>query len=179
MSLSKKLADLLTALRALAASILAGLGLFADQSSLGTSVYLMLVCWTSDYFDGMLARRSTKIHHTWLGDHDLMIDMAAAFGLLIFLTGVGFLAPALSLTYLVIWLFIFWRYGISKPTGSLFQAPIYGELLWLAATREPEAATWAFLWIPLAVLLSWRRFLFEIIPEFLHGIVKVFGRRAH
>lgn len=179
MSLSKKLADLFTALRALVASTLAGLGLFADQSSLETSVYLMLVSWTSDYFDGMLARRSTPSRHTWLGDHDLMIDMAAAFGLLVYLTGVGFLSPTFSLTYLVVWLFIFWRYGISKPTGSLFQAPVYGLLLWLASTRAPQAAIWALVWIPLAVLLSWRRFLFQIIPEFLHGIVKVFGRRAH
>lgn len=178
MPTSKQFADLLTAFRALIAGILTWLGLTTDKSSLPLAVHLMMASWNSDYFDGTLARRATPTIHTWLGDHDLIIDMAASFGLLVYLTGVGFLSPAVSLTYLVVWLFVFWQFGISNATGSLFQAPIYGLLLWLAANDAPEAAIWALYWIAGALLFSWRRFWFKVIPEFLHGISEAFRHHA-
>ena len=176
---SKQFADLLTAFRFTFAGMLALLGIGRDRSSLGLALYLILGSWISDFLDGTLARRTQPLRDSWLGDHDLIIDMAASTGLLVYLTGAGFLAPAFSLSYVVAWLFIFWQIGVSKSTGSLFQAPVYGLFLWVAIRRVPKIAVLALYLIAGMLLLSWRRFLFQVVPEFLHGISAALRRRAH
>jgi phosphatidylglycerophosphate synthase len=113
--MSKRIADLLTSLRALAAAALILLGLRGDQRSFPLAAFLMLVSWTSDYLDGTLARLNPKIPRSWLGDHDLIVDVCAAAALLAYLAGTQFAPATWSLAYLVFCLILFVRFGLKKP----------------------------------------------------------------
>lgn len=167
---AKVFADLLTGLRAGIALSLIWLGLNQGASALELAVFLILIGWISDYFDGALARRSAGPRSSWLGIHDLEVDMLAALGLLIYMAASGFISTALAYLYVLFWLFIFWRRGIDKAYGSLFQAPVYGYLLWLAYLRAPQALTWVLAWFVLNLAFTWRRFAIKVLPDFFAGL---------
>ncbi len=50
----------------------------------------MIANWTGDLLDGRIARRSRMVDHTWIGDHDLEVDMAVSTGLLVYMQQSGF-----------------------------------------------------------------------------------------
>ena len=101
MVLTKRLADLLTASRALLALPLASLGLAGAADLLPLASLLLLISWFSDLFDGLLARRGGG-EPTWVGDHDLEADALVSLGVLVYLVGAGFLEPAYAAGYLLL-----------------------------------------------------------------------------
>jgi len=42
--------------------------------------------------DGPISRRSRVIYHTWIGDHDLQVDMAVSVGLLLYMLAAGYVS---------------------------------------------------------------------------------------
>jgi hypothetical protein len=170
MRAAKQIADLITLARGLIAVALAWLGLARPAGSLPLAVCLMIADWTGDYLDGQVARRGPAGVHTWIGDHDLQIDMLVSLGLLVYLLGAGLLSPWLAGFYLLPWLAVFWRVGVPRALGMLFQAPIYAWFIGTALVQSPGVGVWLLVWIAAAVVLTWPQFPKEIVPGFLAGM---------
>ncbi len=81
MLVAKRVADLLTFSRGLMAFLLAGLGLLVGPEALALVACVIIADWCFDMLDGPIARRSQVYSHTWIGDHDLQIDMTVSVGL--------------------------------------------------------------------------------------------------
>jgi len=168
--LAKRLADALTAGRAALALTLAALGLPRGTDLLPAAAFILLACWFTDLFDGALARRSGLQAHTWIGDHDLEIDVLVSLGLLVYLVGSGYLAPLYALAYLLLWGLIFRRWGWRRDPAMLFQAPIYLWFLIVAVRDAPQAGWWLVGWILTLIVVTWPRFPREVVPGFLAGM---------
>ena len=166
---AKQIADLITALRGTLFFVFPMLGLFYREQALPWVAALLAADWTGDSIDGPIARRSGVVEQTWIGDHDLEIDMAVSVGLLIYMVLVSFLQPTVGLLYLLLWGLFFWRSGIPRAAGMLFQAPIYGWFIYIAIQHSP-AAGWALVaWVLVAILVTWPKFPNEVVPGFIHG----------
>ena len=96
----------------------------------------MIADWCGDMVDGPIARRSRVHYHTWIGDHDLQIDMTVSVGLLIYLLGAGYVSWWVGVIYLLGWALFFLRFGVIPAPGMLFQAPIY---FWFILTALRDA----------------------------------------
>jgi hypothetical protein len=167
---AKQVADLLTAVRGLLVFIFPWLGLTLEGEALPWVGLLLVVDWTGDGLDGPLARRSRPRYHTWIGDHDLEVDMAVALGLLFYLLLAGFVDLTLGIAYLLLCCLFFWRLGIPRSIGMLFQAPIYGWFLYVAL-KEVPAVGWSIVgWILAAIVITWPKFPQEVVPDFLVGL---------
>lgn len=167
---TKQLADFITWSRALLAAIFVWLGFSRGEEALPAVVVLMIANWTGDSVDGVLARRSPVPVHTWIGDHDLEVDMVISCGLLAYMTAAGLVAWQVAGLYMLLWLLLFWWKGIARATGMLFQAPIYG---WFIFVVVRDAAPYGLLivaWIAAAVIITWPRFPKVMVPGFLRGM---------
>jgi len=174
---AKQVADFLTFGRLVLALFMVWLGAVSGADGL-EAVALVLICsWTTDALDGPLARRSRVHYSTWLGDHDLEVDMAVACGLLIYLVLSGLVSTLLAAAYALTAAVVFWRWGLLRSPGMLFQAPIYAGFLYLALARAPLYGALLITWILLAIIITWPRFPNEIVPEFLHGMRALGGKR--
>jgi len=167
---AKQVADLLTFTRGLLLIIFPWLALTGGHESLSLAVMLLIANWTGDVFDGALARRSRICYDTWIGDHDLEIDMAVALGLLIYTMATGYVQLPVGMIYILIWAIYFWRVGIPRTMGMLFQAPIYGWFIYISLHYAPLAGMWLVAWILVAVVVTWPRFPQEVVPGFLRGM---------
>lgn len=172
MLVAKQVADLITFCRLLIGIILGWLGFTRGSGALPWAVWLMLADWTGDSLDGRIARRSRKQYHTWIGDHDLEIDMVVSLGLLVFLLASGLAPVWLGLIYLLAWIIYFVRSGIHRSMGMLFQAPIYAWFIWVSVSWVPNPGWWMVIWIAAAIILTWPQFPQEVIPDFLRGMRK-------
>ena len=167
---AKQVADLLTFTRGLLLFVFPWLAMSGGQESLALAVMLLIADWTGDIFDGALARRSRIRYNSWIGDHDLEIDMAVALGLLIYTMITGYVQLAVGAIYLLIWAMYFLRAGIPRTMGMLFQAPVYGWFIYVSLRYAPSAGLWLVAWILVAVVVTWPRFPREVVPGFLSGM---------
>jgi phosphatidylglycerophosphate synthase len=170
MPISKQLADLLTYARAVLSMILALLGFVEGARALPIAAWLMIVSWTSDSLDGPLARRSQVARQTWIGDHDLEVDMLAACGLLVYMAASGFVDPLLALAYVLAWGLIFLRWGILRSLGMVSQGPIYAWFIYTALKQAPPAGFWMLGWILAILVITWPRFPRQVVPGWLAGM---------
>ncbi len=167
---AKQIADFISLFRLFIAFWLAWLGVSHGRAGLPVAAWLMIASWTSDVIDGPIARRSRKSYQTWLGDHDLEIDIAVSGGLLVYLMATELVDPRLGLLYVLVWAALFIRFGISRAPGMLVQAPIYGWFIVVAFRIQPAAGWWMTLWILGFVAITWPKFPSEIVPGFLQGM---------
>ena len=166
----KQVADLITTMRALLVLWLPWLGMSRGESSLTMVVWMLILNWMGDVLDGILARRSSKKYHTWIGDHDLEIDILVSIGLLIYMAGAGFVDLRLLGLYCLMCALAFWYWGFHRSLGMLIQAPIYGWFIWVALQKVPTVGVWLIIWILVTLILTWPRFPNEIVPGFLTGM---------
>jgi phosphatidylglycerophosphate synthase len=174
MLVAKQVADLITFSRGLMAFFLAGLGLLVGKQSLPLAAWVMIADWCGDMVDGPIARRSRVYYHTWIGDHDLQVDMTVSVGLLVYMLGAGYVSWWVGVIYLLAWALFFIRYGVIPAPGMLFQAPIY---FWFIVTTLQGATGLGVLILVLilsAVIITWPRFPREVVPGFLEGMRKAF-----
>ncbi|MFA9403085.1 MAG: hypothetical protein ACERKY_08470 [Anaerolineales bacterium] len=176
---AKQVADLLSFTRGLLLIIFPWLAMTGGQESLSLAVMLLIANWTGDVFDGALARRSHIHYDSWIGDHDLEIDMVVALGLLIFTIATGYVQLTVGVIYILIWVIYFWRVGIPRTMGMLFQAPIYGWFIYVSLKYTPSAGLWLVAWLLAAVILTWPRFPREVVPGFLSGVKTHFSPDEH
>jgi len=176
MPVSKQVADIITWGRTLIAIFLPVLGIIQGAKSLQLAVVLLIVNWTADSLDGVLARRSQVQHRSWIGDHDLEIDMFISVGALAYLVAAGFLSWQIAFLYLLVWLFVFWRYGVPHVMGVLFQMPVYVVFLAIAIREIPVVALWLVVWVLAAIIITWPKFPKVLIPEFIGDVRDLFSK---
>lgn len=169
MPLGKKIADMLSLLRVFIAVLLVCAGVLFDVEALPFAAVLLLISWTSDSIDGPIARRSRYQSQTWIGDHDLEIDMSAALGLLTFMLAANYVAVWGGIFYLLVWVLVFWRYGLLSGLGKAFQAPIYGWFIVIALRYAQPYGIVLIVWILMALMITWPKFPESVIPSFLSG----------
>lgn len=167
---AKQVADLVTWFRALLGLGLVWLGLTEGEQGLSKAVWIMIIDWTADTLDGKIARREKGYYHTWIGDHDLEVDMAISAGLLIYMITSGFVNVWIASIYVLIWTYIFWRWRQAKVLGMISQAPIYGYFIWITVTRLPSVGVWIIVWIVVAIIITWPQFPQKVVPGFINGL---------
>ena len=177
MFIGKQIADLITTLRGFLALGLMILGWARGETGLTLAAWWMIANWTGDILDGAFARWSKQEIHTWIGDHDLEVDMFVSLGLLIYMLESGFIALLPVAVYLLIWVLIFWHWGLRRSLGMLVQAPVYGWFIWIAVRDTPPAGWAILIWIAAAVVLTWPRFPNQVIPGFLHSLQALWENR--
>jgi cardiolipin synthase (CMP-forming) len=170
MLVAKQFADLITLTRAVIGFCLAWLGITQGAAALPRAVTFLIAAWTSDVADGQVARRSRLQYASWIGDHDLEVDMLVACGLLVYLLAAGFISPWLAIAYMAFWTVFFLRWGLSRSQGMLCQAPVYGWFILVSMQVLPEAGRWLLVWITAALILTWPRFPDQVVPGFLSGM---------
>jgi phosphatidylglycerophosphate synthase len=173
MLVAKQVADFITLARALVALVLIWLGSTYGSAALPVAVYLMLIDWTGDSMDGAIARRSRFFYHTWIGEHDLFVDMLVSLGLMVYMLVSGFLPLSYVVVYILFWLLLFWRFGSNRELGMLFQAPIYGWFIWVAFCESPPLGWLMVLWCVVAMIVTWPRFPRMVVPDFLDGMREI------
>lgn len=173
MIVAKQVADLITSARVLIAVFLVYVGSAEGTAGLSLVAWLMIADWVGDMVDGRIARRSRVQYHTWIGDHDLEVDMTVSLGVLAYLVLADFVTLWLAGVYILLWVVYFWRQGgIPHSEGMLFQAPIYGWLIWVALRDAPQAGWAIIIFLACAIALTWPYFPKVVIPGFLHGLRK-------
>ena len=148
---------MITAARGIIAFLLIWVGSEYGAQGLPIAIWLMLADWAGDVSDGPIARRSSRQYHTWIGDHDLEIDMTVSVGLLIYMLQSG-------------------QGGILHAFGMIFQTPIYGWFIYLALRDAPQIGWLIPTFIAAAVAVTWPRFPRVIVPGFLN---QVRGQNQH
>jgi cardiolipin synthase len=166
----KHVADLVTYGRGILAIGLVWLGISQGTDGLGMAVWLMLVDWIGDVMDGFLARRSHTYAPTWIGDHDLEVDITVSVGLSIYMLSAGYVDWQIGIGYLLLWILIFWKWGYDRSLGMLIQAPIYVWFIFLTLREPPRTGWWLIGWIVAIVIITWPRFPNEVVPAFLKNI---------
>jgi hypothetical protein len=169
MIVAKQVADFITLSRGMLIIFFTWLGIACGKDGLQIAVTGMIYSWTSDSVDGSLARRSSRIYHTWIGDHDLEVDILVSIGLLIYMLFSGYVSLLAGGLYIAGWILLFVYLGFHKSLGMTFQAPIYGWFLWVAVRDAPVYGLLMIAWILIALAVTWPRFPNEVIPGFLHG----------
>jgi len=174
MLIAKQVADLITMSRGFIAFFLAGLGLFAGREELPLAACVMIADWCGDLMDGPIARRSRVYYHSWIGDHDLQVDMTVSVGLLIYLLGAGYVSWWLGVIYLLFWILFFLKLGVSPAPGMLFQAPTYFWFIWVTLRDATGLGALIILFILTALILTWPKFPKVMVPGFLDGMRRTF-----
>jgi cardiolipin synthase len=174
MLVAKQVADFFTFIRALLSPTFILLGILEGSRGLPLAIGVLLASWISDALDGPIARRSRVKYHTWLGDHDLEVDMAVSIGLMIYILLAGFIDIQIVGVYVLLWVLILWRWGNMRSLGMLFQAPIYGYFIYISMRLAPAVGWWMIGWIVAVMIITWPRFPKEVVPGFLDGMQAVF-----
>ena len=159
----KRVPDLLTGLRGIIAMAIASLG-FAGRGALETVVLLTLLGWTSDIFDGRLARRYKK-EATWIGEREFLFDMVMVFSGLCYLVMAGFVPFLFAGIYVGV-AAAFIAYFRSKSVTMSFAFPLVALPLIVSYFNAPRAAVFFVVWIFLALVIDWRRFR-GVVREFI------------
>lgn len=134
---------------------------------------LLLLGWTTDMVDGRLARRFEK-GPSWLGEHDFQIDMLMVLASAVFLTATGLVPAVVGIPYICIAVLIslctlrFRHFLKFKSITMLLAFPWVFTPFILALFYAPVAAYAGLVWMVVALIFDWRRFL-GVVGDFLSG----------
>lgn len=179
MSGRKGIPDGLTASRVLIALAILAL-IPRGPTALGAVAGLLLLGWTTDMVDGRLARRFEK-YPTWIGEHDFQIDMLMVLASAIFLIATGLVPWEAGVPYVVVAVLIslytlrFRHFLKFKSVTMLLAFPWVFIPFVVALFQTPAVAYAGLVWVVLALISDWRRFL-GVVGDFLAG-AKAFLRR--
>lgn len=174
---AKQVADLFTLSRLALATAIIWIGVVEGRASLPLAVYLVLIGWMTDFFDGRLARRSRVFYSTWVGDHDLEADILLAGSVFIYMLAVGQIDSWFGLIAVVVTVVAFVHWGVLRVLGMLVQALTYGWFILVALRDAPEAGRWLLVYCVIFALLAWQRLREEQIPAFFSGLQQLLATR--
>lgn len=170
----KLVADIVTTLRGFMAFVLVWIGIVVGKDGLTTVVYIMIGCWMGDFIDGRLARVSGVNRQTWIGSHDLQIDLFVSLGLGAYLIWSGFISNLYSFIYIFIWGVLIWKKGPDRNLLMLFQCPIYLILIYLSLLYIPDDGKWILVLVGIILIINGKAFIKDIIPGFITGMLNLF-----
>ena len=163
------IADIFTASRLIISILIGVLGWYRGVDGWLFATILLVIAWSTDILDGIIARRSGSPGKTWVGKHDLHFDMLVALSLLVFMTSSSVINLATSLLYLFAWVLIFSRFGIRSALGKLFQAPIYAWFIVSSFLYQPPLGAILLIFLAFLMAVTWPRFPDDTIPSFISG----------
>ena len=166
---TKTLADILTASRFGLAWALLWSGISRGAAGLPSAVVILIIAWITDGLDGPLARKDPSSRHTWIGDHDLEIDMSVSLGVLTFLVLAGYLPAWIAVSYVIICLILLWRFR-SQELAWVVQSPPYAAMLFIALRYAPIYGLAIVAYLIVVLITTWPRFLQVTVPQFLSGM---------
>jgi hypothetical protein len=169
----KRVPDLLTLSRGVIAVAIFSLG-FVGKDALEVVIVLTMIGWTTDIFDGRLARKYNK-PPTWVGEQEFTFDMMMVFSALCYLTMTDYVNLWLTLPYVMVAAACI-AYFRSKSVTMSFAFPVVALPLIVATSAAPRAALLYGLWIVAALLLDRTRFL-GVVREFIANARRL-GRRT-
>jgi phosphatidylglycerophosphate synthase len=169
----KRVPDLLTLSRGVIGLAIFSLG-FVGKGALEAVVVLTMIGWTTDIFDGRLARKYNK-PPTWVGNREFFFDMVMVFSALCYLTMADYIGIAIALPYVLVAAacVAFFR---SKSVMMSFAFPVVALPLFVSFYAAPRAALLYGIWIVAALALDWSRFK-GVVREFIANARKI-GRRT-
>ncbi|MCS6907893.1 MAG: hypothetical protein RML93_08430 [Anaerolineales bacterium] len=173
MIVAKQVADWITFARFGIGVFLVFLGITRGAEALPLVIWLMLADWVGDFLDGNLARCSRVQYKSWIGEHDLHVDMSVATGLLLYFISSRILSPWRGWLYLVLWGVLFLWLGIPSSLGMLYQAPVYGYLLWISLSWYPALGWWLVAYLGTVIVITWPKFPKQVVPGFLYGFREI------
>ncbi len=167
----KRLADLLTGSRLCLSLTIAVLGIRTGIQAVETVIPLLLVAWTTDILDGPLARSSGCTQQTWIGTHDLSVDICLGTSLLICIAAIDWWHWATAAVYLLLGCAVLLSHDqVPKCLGALFQGPVYVSFA-VRAIAQSVCGAWLLpAYAVTATAVTWRRFSKQIMPEFFGGV---------
>ena len=167
----KRVADLCTASRAPLAIIVIWLGLARGKDGVQAALIMLLAAATLDTLDGYFARLSHYPHQTWMGSHDLALDIGFSVALLLYLSLAGYLSPYLAALHAGFWLLLFGNQITSSNTlAVLFQAPIYMGVVLAAVLHNVDLMGWIGVWVGVMLAFAGKRFLQVRVPAFFEDL---------
>jgi phosphatidylglycerophosphate synthase len=165
----KTFADILTASRFVLAWVLLWLGISKGAEGLPTAAVILVIAWITDVLDGPFARKDKSGRQTWIGDHDLETDISVSLGVLTFLVFSGYLAAWLAVSYVIICIFLIWRFR-SLELAWAVQAPPYAAILFLTLYNAPIYGFVMVAYLVAVLIATWPRFTQVTVPQFLSGM---------
>jgi len=169
MFVSKQIADFLTLSRSILSFLFVWLAKDNSPDTLPYAIFLLLICWLTDSLDGPLARRSRIKYQNFIGENDILADIMVATGTAIYLIMVGYLNRYIGISYMIIFFFLFLRFGYKGTFGMLYQPIVYLYFLWIAFIYAPGQALWLLIYILLLTIFTWRRLITVRIPRFFNS----------
>ena len=159
-------ADTLTLLRL---GIAVALVFVLAAGQLGPAAVMLVVGWTTDTFDGILARRAPV--KTRLGDWDATIDAMVGLGLIVGLVAGGY-TPAVWLVpeFAFAGLLLFFR---SAASGMLLQGIAYGWFLRVLADDGGTGLMVMLAGIAAAAIVHGQRVPRVLLPKFFADIARL------
>ncbi len=147
---------------------------FVGKSALEAVIVLTMIGWTTDIFDGRLARKYNK-PPTWVGEQEFTFDMMMVFSALCYLTMTDYVPLEIALPYVMVAAacVAFFR---SKSVTMSFAFPVVALPLFVSLYAAPRAALLYGIWIVAALALDWTRFK-GVVREFIANARRP-GRRV-
>ena len=174
---AKWIADLITTVRAALGVVMIWLGITQGEQALPIVIPMMILCWSGDFFDGMLARKSRNPRKTYIGDHDVQIDMFVSVCLALYMLFAGLASATLVIWYFILWAVIFWRFGLDHNLLMLAQTPIYLYFVLIGLRDYPSLGYLMVFFVLLVLVFHWRRFSQDVVPNFLKGVKSLWINR--
>jgi hypothetical protein len=167
---AKLLADLITVTRGSLGLIMVWLGMTRGERALPIVIPMMILCWSGDFFDGMLARHSRPPRKTFIGNHDVQIDLFVSICLGLYMVFTELIDTSIGVWYFMGWAVIFWRFGMDRNLLMLAQTPIYLCFILIGLRDYPLLGSLMVIWVMLTTAILWRRFSQEVVPHFIEGM---------
>jgi phosphatidylglycerophosphate synthase len=152
----KKAADCLTASRIVLALGMILAGLLGGGEAVGLVLLLLLVGWTTDIFDGRLARSLDPPVRSWIGDNDLSVDIVMELTACLYFVACGIIPAVWFLGYLLATAV---AAGLvrTRRIVLILEMPILISLALIALTRFNWISIAYLAWLLAVLAYEWRR----------------------
>lgn len=156
MPVRKRIADWLTASRLVIAFAVMMIGLLMGREAVGLVLTLILIGWTTDVFDGQLARSLETPVQSRIGDNDLAVDLVLDVAGYIYFIACGFLAPIWSLGYLLAACIIV-SFARTRRIVQIMEMPLLIVVPIIAFTQLNWVSIAYVVWLLAALVYNWSR----------------------
>jgi phosphatidylglycerophosphate synthase len=176
LSRQKRIADVLTLSRLPIAVAVFVLGAVYGEAALGIGLALVLVGWTTDIFDGRLARSDPNGTHTAIGDADMAIDLVldvAGFYLIVFAVNVPWLW-AWATVYVAVAAAVSLAWP-KRDVVTWFELPVLALHPIFAFIASPILGWFYVAWMVGAVVINWKR-TWELFLMLWNSLMKALGK---